>query len=163
MFEGSADFSDASAPFGVLREEEVNGEEVLVRDKVGNRSLVVFGSGDEISVQAGDEGVRFLLGVWPAATRADRLARADRLLAPRPRSVRRSRIPARRLVHQELGNRHRDPRVKPGGKRSRDEGPEAVGLDRRVASLARDHDDDGVSNPSERGRNRALISAFYGS
>ena len=61
MFEGSADFSDASAPFGVLREEEVNGEEVLVRDKVGNRSLVVFGSGDEISVQAGDEGVRFLL------------------------------------------------------------------------------------------------------
>jgi len=34
---------------------------VLVRDKVGNRSLIVFGAGDEISVQAGDEGVRFLL------------------------------------------------------------------------------------------------------
>ena len=32
-----------------------------MRDKVGNRSLVVFGAGDEISVQAGDEGVRFLL------------------------------------------------------------------------------------------------------
>jgi quercetin 2,3-dioxygenase len=34
---------------------------VLIRDAVGNRSLVVFGAGDEISVQAGDEGVRFLL------------------------------------------------------------------------------------------------------
>ena len=61
IFEGSADFSDASAPFGVLREAEVNGEDTLVRDRVGNRSLVVFGAGDEISVQAGEEGVRFLL------------------------------------------------------------------------------------------------------
>ena len=39
----------------------MNGEEILLRDKVGNRSLVVFGPGDEISVQAGEEGVRFLL------------------------------------------------------------------------------------------------------
>jgi redox-sensitive bicupin YhaK (pirin superfamily) len=61
IFEGSANFADASEPFGVLREAEVGGEEILVRDAVGNRSLVVFGSGDEISVQAGDEGVRFLL------------------------------------------------------------------------------------------------------
>ena len=61
IFEGSADFSDASQPFGVLREAQVNGAEMLVRDRVGNRSLVVFGAGDEISVQAGDEGVRFLL------------------------------------------------------------------------------------------------------
>jgi redox-sensitive bicupin YhaK (pirin superfamily) len=45
----------------VLREAQIDGEEVLVRDKVGNRSLIVFGAGDEISVQAGDEGVRFLL------------------------------------------------------------------------------------------------------
>ena len=44
-----------------LREAQVDGEEVLVRDKVGNRSLIVFGAGDEISVQAGEEGVRFLL------------------------------------------------------------------------------------------------------
>src|SRR6516165_1062364 len=51
IFEGSADFSDASAPFGVLREAQVNGEEILLRDRVGNRSLVVFGAGDEISVQ----------------------------------------------------------------------------------------------------------------
>ena len=61
IFEGSASFADASQPFGVLREAEVGGEEILVRDSVGNRSLVVFGPGDEISVQAGDEGVRFLL------------------------------------------------------------------------------------------------------
>ena len=27
----------------------------------GNRSLVVFDSGDEVTVQAGDEGIRFLL------------------------------------------------------------------------------------------------------
>jgi quercetin 2,3-dioxygenase len=61
IFEGSGDFASASEPFGALREAEIDGEEVLVRDKVGNRSLVVFGAGDEISVQAGDEGVRFLL------------------------------------------------------------------------------------------------------
>jgi len=58
IFAGSCRFLNASEPFGVLREAE---EEVLVRDKVGNRSLVVFGSGDEVVVQAGDEGVRFLL------------------------------------------------------------------------------------------------------
>jgi redox-sensitive bicupin YhaK (pirin superfamily) len=28
---------------------------------VGNRSLVLFDSGDEITIQAGDEGIRFLL------------------------------------------------------------------------------------------------------
>ncbi|MGO8832220.1 MAG: pirin family protein, partial [Roseiarcus sp.] len=61
IFEGSADFADASEPFGVLREVEANGQDALVRDKVGNRSLVVFGAGDEIVVRAGDEGVRFLL------------------------------------------------------------------------------------------------------
>jgi quercetin 2,3-dioxygenase len=61
IFEGSGDFADASAPFGALREAQIDGEEVIVRDAVGNRSLVVFGAGDEISVQSGEEGVRFLL------------------------------------------------------------------------------------------------------
>ena len=32
-----------------------------MRDTVGDRSLVVFDSGDEIVVQAGEHGVRFLL------------------------------------------------------------------------------------------------------
>ena len=61
VFEGSGAFEYASAPIGVLREEVVGAEEILVRDPVGNRSLVVFGAGDEIVVQAGEEGVRFLL------------------------------------------------------------------------------------------------------
>ena len=61
IFEGSARFAGASEPFGVLREEEVNGEEVFVREAVGNRSLVVFDSGDEVVVTAGERGVRFLL------------------------------------------------------------------------------------------------------
>jgi len=61
IFEGEATFLNASAPFGALREEEVNGNEILVRDPVGNRSLVTFDSGDAITVQAGEKGVRFLL------------------------------------------------------------------------------------------------------
>jgi len=61
IFDGSATFRDASAPTGVLLEKEVGGEEVLIRDQSGNRSLVLFGTGDEITVQAGEQGVRFLL------------------------------------------------------------------------------------------------------
>jgi redox-sensitive bicupin YhaK (pirin superfamily) len=61
VFEGSATFRDASKPFGVLTEKEVDDQEVLVRETIGNRSLVVFDAGDEVVVQAGDEGVRFLL------------------------------------------------------------------------------------------------------
>jgi quercetin 2,3-dioxygenase len=61
IFEGSATFRDASAPRGVLVEKEFEGEELHLRDMSGNRTLVVFGTGDEVTVQAGDHGVRFLL------------------------------------------------------------------------------------------------------
>jgi redox-sensitive bicupin YhaK (pirin superfamily) len=61
IFAGSASFRDASKPFGVLVEKEVDGEEVHIRDMSGNRTLVVFDTGDEIVVQAGEQGVRFLL------------------------------------------------------------------------------------------------------
>jgi redox-sensitive bicupin YhaK (pirin superfamily) len=61
VFEGSGTFRDASQPFGVLTEKEGGDGEILVREKIGNRSLVVFGSGDDVTVQAGDEGIRFLL------------------------------------------------------------------------------------------------------
>jgi redox-sensitive bicupin YhaK (pirin superfamily) len=61
VFEGSGTFRDSSKPFGVLLEKEVDGKEIVVRDQVGDRSLVVFDSGDEVTVQAGDKGVRFLL------------------------------------------------------------------------------------------------------
>ena len=36
-------------------------DESPVRDETGNRSLVLFDRGDDVVVQAGDEGVRFLL------------------------------------------------------------------------------------------------------
>jgi redox-sensitive bicupin YhaK (pirin superfamily) len=61
VFEGSGAFADASAPTGVLLEKEVAGEEVNIRDMSGNRTMIRFGTGDEITVQAGEEGVRFLL------------------------------------------------------------------------------------------------------
>lgn len=61
VFEGSGTFRDASKPFGVLLEKEVDGKEIVVRDQAGDRSLVLFDSGDEVTVQAGDKGVRFLL------------------------------------------------------------------------------------------------------
>jgi redox-sensitive bicupin YhaK (pirin superfamily) len=33
----------------------------LIRERTGNRSLVLFEGGDEVTVQAGDEGIRLLL------------------------------------------------------------------------------------------------------
>ena len=61
IFAGSGTFDYASKPFGVLVEKEVMGEELHLRDLSGDRTLVVFDRGDEITVQAGPEGVRFLL------------------------------------------------------------------------------------------------------
>lgn len=62
VFEGNARFAGASPPFGVLTEREgPEGTEMLVRETFGNRSLVVFDSGDEVTVEAGPDGVRFLL------------------------------------------------------------------------------------------------------
>ncbi|WP_439111278.1 pirin family protein [Lentibacter sp.] len=61
VFEGQGAFADASAPTGVLLEKEVMGEELNIRDMSGDRTLIRFGTGDEITVQAGEEGVRFLL------------------------------------------------------------------------------------------------------
>jgi len=59
VFAGSATFRDASAPRGVRN--ELAGEAPAGVGETGDRSLVLFDSGDEIVVQAGDEGVRFLL------------------------------------------------------------------------------------------------------
>jgi len=61
VFEGSGTFSGASQPFGVLTEKETASGETLVRERVGNRSLVLFDRGDEVTVEAGDAGIRFLL------------------------------------------------------------------------------------------------------
>jgi quercetin 2,3-dioxygenase len=61
VFEGTGTFRDASRPRGVLLEKEVKGEEVNIRDLSGDRTLVQFGTGDEVTVQAGPDGIRFLL------------------------------------------------------------------------------------------------------
>ncbi|MEC9310961.1 MAG: pirin family protein [Pseudomonadota bacterium] len=61
IFEGQGAFVDASRPQGVLLEKEVAGEELHIRDMSGDRTLVRFGTGEEITVQAGPEGLRFLL------------------------------------------------------------------------------------------------------
>jgi redox-sensitive bicupin YhaK (pirin superfamily) len=61
VFEGSGNFRAASQPFGVLTEKTDGVNEILVREQTGNRSLVLFDSGDEVTVQAGEEGVRFIL------------------------------------------------------------------------------------------------------
>ncbi len=61
VFEGAGRFADASAPAGVRLEKEVMGSEVNIRDLSGNRTLIRFGTGDEVTVTAGPEGIRFLL------------------------------------------------------------------------------------------------------
>ena len=67
VFDGDASFKGASGPRGVLTEQvdptdPASAATALpVRERTGNRSLVLFDTGDEIVVQAGDEGVRFLL------------------------------------------------------------------------------------------------------
>ncbi|HEY4406364.1 MAG TPA: pirin family protein [Xanthobacteraceae bacterium] len=61
VFEGSGTFNAASQPFGVLTEKQIDDREIRIREQTGNRSLVVFDSGDEVTVQAGQEGIRFLL------------------------------------------------------------------------------------------------------
>jgi redox-sensitive bicupin YhaK (pirin superfamily) len=61
VFEGSGTFRGASSPFGVLTDKGGPDEEILVREQTGNRSLVLFDTGDEVTVQAGEQGIRFLL------------------------------------------------------------------------------------------------------
>ncbi len=61
VFDGSGTFTDASQPFGVLTEKASPAGDILVREQTGNRSLVLFGSGDDVTVQAGEQGIRFLL------------------------------------------------------------------------------------------------------
>ena len=60
IFEGSGTFRDASDPFGVLTEKS-GPVETVEREMTGNRSLVLFDAGDEVTVIASPEGIRFLL------------------------------------------------------------------------------------------------------
>ena len=60
VFAGAGSFRDASAPRAVLTESAVNPNAEPLYD-AKNHSLVLFDRGDEIVVQAGPEGIRFLL------------------------------------------------------------------------------------------------------
>jgi hypothetical protein len=61
VFEGSGRFRDASAPRDVATEQVGQAAPDGASEPVGNRSLVVFDRGDEVVVQAGEQGIRFLL------------------------------------------------------------------------------------------------------
>jgi hypothetical protein len=63
VFAGSGSFRDASQPRAVMTERvgAAGAAETTKAEMTGNRSLVLFDSGDEITVQAGGEGIRFLL------------------------------------------------------------------------------------------------------
>lgn len=60
VFAGSGTFRDASEPRAVLTDKVADPYAKPVYD-AHNHSLVLFDRGDEISVQAGPEGIRFLL------------------------------------------------------------------------------------------------------
>jgi hypothetical protein len=60
VFGGSGKFCNASAPLAVPT-ESVSWSDTTPPTAADNRSLVVFDRGDEVTVQAGDEGIRFLL------------------------------------------------------------------------------------------------------
>jgi redox-sensitive bicupin YhaK (pirin superfamily) len=60
VFAGAGKFCNASGPLAVPT-ESVGWSDTKPPAEADNRSLVLFDSGDEIAVQAGDAGVRFLL------------------------------------------------------------------------------------------------------
>jgi hypothetical protein len=60
IFEGSGTFRDASAPQKAPT-DYVGPHAAEAGEELGNRSLVLFDRGDEVTAQAGEEGLRFLL------------------------------------------------------------------------------------------------------
>jgi quercetin 2,3-dioxygenase len=60
VFAGAGTFRDASDPRAVLTESGAD-PDAPARYEAGNHSLVLFDRGDEVMVQAGEEGIRFLL------------------------------------------------------------------------------------------------------
>lgn len=60
VFAGSGKFCNASEPLAVPT-ESVGWLDTTPPTDADNRSLVLFDTGDEVTVQAGEEGVRFLL------------------------------------------------------------------------------------------------------
>lgn len=60
IFEGSGKFCNASEPLSVPT-ESVGWADTHPSAEADNRTMVLFDSGDEVVVQAGDQGIRFLL------------------------------------------------------------------------------------------------------
>ena len=60
IFAGSGKFCNASKPLSVPT-EGAGWFDTTAPSAVENRSLVLFGGGDDISVEAGADGIRFLL------------------------------------------------------------------------------------------------------
>jgi redox-sensitive bicupin YhaK (pirin superfamily) len=64
VFEGDGRFRDASGPRTVATESvgaDGTMSDETVHTRIGNRSLVLFDRGDEVTVNAGEAGIRFLL------------------------------------------------------------------------------------------------------
>jgi hypothetical protein len=60
VFGGSGRFANASRPLPI-RTDRIGDASGMEADDADNLSLVVFDSGEEITVQAGEQGIRFLL------------------------------------------------------------------------------------------------------
>jgi hypothetical protein len=60
VFAGSGKFCNASGPLSVPT-ESVGWADTAPPKEADNRSLVLFDSGDDVEVQAGEDGIRFLL------------------------------------------------------------------------------------------------------
>ena len=60
VFAGSGKFCNASGPLAVPT-EGVQWSDTNPPTDAGNRALILFGTGDEVEVQAGPDGIRFLL------------------------------------------------------------------------------------------------------
>jgi redox-sensitive bicupin YhaK (pirin superfamily) len=60
VFSGSGKFCNASAPLAVPT-ESLGWADTALPLEADNRSLILFDSGDDVEVQAGEDGIRFLL------------------------------------------------------------------------------------------------------
>jgi redox-sensitive bicupin YhaK (pirin superfamily) len=60
VFSGSGKFCNASAPLAVPT-ESLGWADTALPTEADNRSLIRFDSGDDVEVQAGEDGIRFLL------------------------------------------------------------------------------------------------------
>jgi len=60
VFSGSGKFCNASGPLAVPT-EATNWADIHPPAHAENRSLILFDSGDEVTIQAGEDGIRFLL------------------------------------------------------------------------------------------------------